>query len=102
MVDTVQQVYANDHDHPVHLTRNQTISKVRFNLINGANIFDFWLIFNIDYHQNYQQLNARRGQGRILPATPNKPSALQIPQSDVHFLDLESSPTRVSCKLFAC
>lgn len=67
-----------------------------------AKTFLIFVQFLIDYHQNYQQLNARRGRGRILPATPNKPSALQIPQSDLNFPDLDPSPTRVSSKLFTC
>lgn len=31
-----------------------------------------------DYQQNYQLLNLRRGRGRILPATPNKPSDIDF------------------------
>lgn len=37
-------------------------------------------------------LQARRGRGRILPATPNKPS-------DIHYSTLNSDP-RVNYKLF--
>lgn len=51
---------------------------------------------HLDYHQSYQVLHARRGRGRILPATPNKPSVLQIPESNVNFTGLSGDPTRVS------
>lgn len=54
--------------------------------------------FFTDYQQNYQLLHARRGRGRILPATPNKPSILQIPDTDSKFHELNRSPTRVSNK----
>lgn len=50
--------------------------------------------FNLtDYQQSYQVLHPRRSRGRILPATPNKPSILQIPESDQFH-----SPNRVSRK----
>lgn len=45
----------------------------------------------IDYHQNYQMLNARRSRGRILPPTPNKPSILQIPDTILNYTDLNTS-----------
>lgn len=49
-------------------------------------------IFFSDYQQNYQLLHDRRGRGRLLPATPNKPS-------DVQHLGLNSGP-RVSLNHF--
>lgn len=57
-------------------------------------------LFFLDYQQSYQLLQPHRVQGRILPATPNKPSILQIPQADVEFPELNQSPTCVSNELF--
>lgn len=52
--------------------------------------------FNIsDFQQNYQMLQSRRGSGRQLPPTPQKPSLLQIPKSNINFPELSASPTRV-------
>lgn len=50
--------------------------------------------FFLDYQQSYQVLNARRSRGRILPATPNKPSILKIPDTDVKFPELNRTPAR--------
>lgn len=47
-----------------------------------------------DYQQNYQLLNLRRGRGRILPATPNKPSDMDFhvfnsnPRVSVFYLNI--------------
>ncbi|XP_031638409.1 voltage-dependent calcium channel type A subunit alpha-1-like isoform X2 [Contarinia nasturtii] len=49
-----------------------------------------------DYQQSYQVLHARRGRGRVLPATPNKPSILQIPETEIKYADLHSSTPRYS------
>lgn len=96
--DTVQQVYSNDLDHRAHHDQNQIISKVILPITIQKSFRKSikTIQFHLDYHQSYQMLHARRGRGRILPATPNKPSVLQIPESDVHLPELNRSPTRVS------
>lgn len=38
-------------------------------------------------------LVARRGQGRQLPPTPNKPSTLQLKPTNINFPKLNASPT---------
>lgn len=53
------------------------------------------------YYHHLQQhshpvLAQRRGQGRRLPPTPNKPSTLQLHPSSINFPKLNTSPTRGS------
>lgn len=70
----VQQVCSSDLVHQAHRSRKITILEVK--LIDFALAgpwFPNELFLISDYQQNYQLLNLRRGRGRILPATPNKP-----------------------------
>ncbi|KMQ94501.1 voltage-dependent calcium channel type a subunit alpha-1 [Lasius niger] len=48
---------------------------------------------SIRYHKVYPVLVARRGQGRRLPPTPNKPSTLQLKPANINFPKLNASPT---------
>lgn len=59
--------------------------------------FGIWMqsLYVSDFQQNYQTLQSRRGSGRRLPPTPQKPSLLQIPKSNINFPELSASPTRV-------
>ncbi|KAG5309822.1 CAC1A protein, partial [Acromyrmex insinuator] len=45
------------------------------------------------YQHSYPVLVARRGQGRRLPPTPNKPSTLQLKPTNINFPKLNASPT---------
>ncbi|EGI70471.1 Voltage-dependent calcium channel type A subunit alpha-1 [Acromyrmex echinatior] len=45
------------------------------------------------YQHSYPVLVARRGQGRRLPPTPNKPSTLQLKLTNINFPKLNASPT---------
>lgn len=45
---------------------------------SDSSLISFIITF-LDYHQNYQMLQARRGRGRILPPTPNQPSDILYP-----------------------
>lgn len=70
-------------------------------MISNSSTIDitFVCFFFKDYQQNNQLLHARRSRGRVLPATPNKPSILRIPETDAKFSELNPSPTQVSSKL---
>ncbi|XP_032666769.1 voltage-dependent calcium channel type A subunit alpha-1 isoform X2 [Odontomachus brunneus] len=45
------------------------------------------------HQHSYPVLVARRGQGRQLPPTPNKPSTLQLKPTNINFPKLNASPT---------
>ncbi|XP_011268431.1 voltage-dependent calcium channel type A subunit alpha-1 isoform X15 [Camponotus floridanus] len=45
------------------------------------------------HQHSYPVLVARRGQGRRLPPTPNKPSTLQLKPANINFPKLNASPT---------
>ncbi|KAG5329127.1 CAC1A protein, partial [Acromyrmex charruanus] len=45
------------------------------------------------YQRSYPVLVARRGRGRRLPPTPNKPSTLQLKPTNINFPKLNASPT---------
>ncbi|XP_044001489.1 voltage-dependent calcium channel type A subunit alpha-1 isoform X8 [Aphidius gifuensis] len=45
------------------------------------------------HQHSYPVLVTRRGQGRRLPPTPNKPSTLQLKPSNINFPKLNASPT---------
>ncbi|XP_011688054.1 PREDICTED: voltage-dependent calcium channel type A subunit alpha-1-like isoform X2 [Wasmannia auropunctata] len=45
------------------------------------------------HQHSYPVLVARRGQGRRLPPTPNKPSTLQLKPTNINFPKLNASPT---------
>lgn len=45
------------------------------------------------HQHSYPVLVVRRGQGRRLPPTPNKPSTLQLKPSNINFPKLNASPT---------
>jgi len=45
------------------------------------------------HQHSYPMLVARRGQGRRLPPTPNKPSTLQLKLININFPKLNASPT---------
>ncbi|XP_051167257.1 voltage-dependent calcium channel type A subunit alpha-1 isoform X5 [Leptopilina boulardi] len=45
------------------------------------------------HQHSYPVLVMRRGQGRRLPPTPNKPSTLQLKPSNINFPKLNASPT---------
>ncbi|XP_036142401.1 voltage-dependent calcium channel type A subunit alpha-1 isoform X6 [Monomorium pharaonis] len=45
------------------------------------------------HQHSYPVLVARRGQGRRLPPTPNKPSTLQLKPANINFPKLNTSPT---------
>ncbi|KAG5316037.1 CAC1A protein, partial [Pseudoatta argentina] len=45
------------------------------------------------YQRTYPVLVARRGRGRRLPPTPNKPSTLQLKPTNINFPKLNASPT---------
>ncbi|XP_076161115.1 voltage-dependent calcium channel type A subunit alpha-1 isoform X13 [Ptiloglossa arizonensis] len=45
------------------------------------------------HQHSYPVLVTRRGQGRLLPPTPNKPSTLQLKPANINFPKLNASPT---------
>ncbi|XP_066587016.1 voltage-dependent calcium channel type A subunit alpha-1 isoform X8 [Prorops nasuta] len=47
------------------------------------------------HQHSYPVLVKRRGHGRRLPPTPNKPSSLQLKPSNINFPKLNASPTRI-------
>lgn len=51
---------------------------------------------------SYPVLMTRRGGGRRLPPTPNKPSTLKLQPSNINFPKLNASPTRVLILHFQC
>ncbi|XP_068969500.1 voltage-dependent calcium channel type A subunit alpha-1 isoform X11 [Bombus flavifrons] len=48
------------------------------------------------HQHSYPVLVTRRGQGRLLPPTPNKPSTLQLKPANINFPKLNASPTHGS------
>lgn len=88
---------------PSHTKSNHFRGEIfKWNCIHFPFILSFFftsLFFSSfsDYHQNYQLLNARRS--RILPATPKKPSILQLPQSDVSFPIPNASYVQTSAQI---